>query len=401
MSGRYKKRERILKAVTLSALFGSHDDVLQTLPRLSNTSIASILDDMEQPSLLSAAIAMGSYRHTTGDFLLRAYNSDVSVRDASGANALILASKSEFRDTAGMTRRILEEREDLLNSQDFLGRTSLSWAAENVSTSAEVLLRYKDIQLELADDENIAPIDYLMRMTPSQLHQKILRLMVPMLEHGINRLDRLGCTLLHALIDISYVRQRDSWVLHSEHLEKLEHYEGRKIFERQEAWEYTGDEAHGLQDLKPYDPAASFHEQFTGSASAFRQVLDARPVSSEEIRCSPCKCGIGTIFLAISTENVEIVEVLLDLYPDLANDTFFDGSSPLDLANCIRDQECRQSMIDLILSKNPTVETGKADTRTFGFSESDSVQAQEGCSLTVLRLHQRQGDHAKDETGDQ
>lgn len=385
--------------------------MLQILPRLSDTSIASILGDLEQPSLLSAAIVMGSYRHSTGDFLLRAYDSDLSARDADGANALILASKRGGRDMSGMIRRILEEREDLLNSQDFLSRTSLSWAARNVSISAEVLLGHKNIQLELEDGDGLGPIDYLMRQTPDESHQKILRLMVPILEHGINRLDGHGCTLLHSLIDVSYVLKDADWLPQNEHWEKLEHYEGRKIFERQEEWGFAIAEAHSLQHYRLQHGLDPDHPSYKAWAlyisnlgvSGFRQVLGTESVSAAEIRSSPCKCGIGTIFLAISTERVEIVEILLDFYPDLVNDKFFDASSPLDLANCIRDQGRRQSMIDLILSKNPIVETCKADTETVGISENDSVEAQEGCSFTDLRLQlqQRRGDHAKDETGDQ
>lgn len=49
-------------------------------------------------------------------------------------------------------------------------------------------------------------------------------------------------------------------------------------------------------------------------------------VSTAEIRSTRCKCGTGTIFLAISTEHVESVEVLLEFHPDLVNDKFFDGS---------------------------------------------------------------------------
>lgn len=384
MNGRYEEREQILKAVTLCALSESHDGVLQILPRLSNTSIASILGDLGQPTLLSAAIAKGSYRYTTGDFLLRAYNSDLSARDASGANALILASKVTIRDTSGMTRRILEEREDLLNSQDFSGRTPLSWAAENATTSAEVLLDYKDIQLELADDQGLAPIDFLMRKRPNPSRQNILRLMVPMLEHGINRLDRHGCTLLHMLIDNCYNSDRCH-----EHWQNLERYEDRKIFElREEGWGDYRNPGH------------------------LQQALGVLSVTASQVRSSPCKCGIGTIFLAISTEDVSMVDVLLELYPGLVNDRFFDGSSPLDLANCIRDPNCRQSMIglirnpqwrqpmiDLVLSLNQIVETCKADTRTVGISESDSVEAQE--SSTDLRLQQKRGDHVEHGTGDQ
>lgn len=308
-----------------------------------------------------------------------------------------------------MTRRILEEREDLLNSQDFLGRTSLSWAAENASTSAEVLLGHENIQVELEDGEGFAPIDYLMRLTPDPSHGKILSLMVPILEHGINRVDRHGCTLLHSLIDVSYVLKDADWLPQNEHLEKIEHYEGRKIFERQEERGFESAEAHSLRiyrmdyglypDYPSYKAIALDISKL--GVSGFRQVLGTKSVSAAEIRSSPCKCGIGTIFLAISSERVEIVETLLDFYPDLVNDEFFDGSSPLDLANCIRDQGRRQSMISLILSKNPIVETCKADTETVGISESDSVEAQEGCSFTDLRLQQRRGDHAKDETGDQ
>ncbi|KAG6354628.1 hypothetical protein INS49_004646 [Diaporthe citri] len=302
-------------------------------------------------------------------FLLRNYTFDLSIRDASGKNALALAAKQGMYK---VVRLILEEREDLLNSQDHSGRTPLSWATERRTSSVKELLKYEDIQSELADDKGLAPIDYVLQkdlsaednpLRPGNKLQLLPR-MIPLLEHQINRLDRHGCTLLHILIDTSYSEISPSWAEDHEHWEKLERYEGRKIFECREEWEHTWNKSRHLRDFESYSPKLN--------VSGFRAALDAVSVSAAEVGSSPCKCGIGTIFLAISTENVEVVEVLLELYPDLVNDQFFDGSSPLDLASCIRDQQRRRSMIDLILSKDSIVGTHKSDTPTSSISESDS-----------------------------
>lgn len=87
-----------------------------------------------------------------------------------------------------------------------------------------------------------------------------------------------------------------------------------------------------------------------------------------------------------------MVEALLDFYHDLVNDKFTDGSSPLELASCILDQQTRQPMIDLILSKNPVVKTYRGDSPRSGIDESDSGEAQRACSFTYLETGQGKED---------
>lgn len=391
------EQDRILENVTLCAMAESHVNVLKKLPRLSSTNISNMLPVLGDPHLLFTVIRWSystySSTYTPGPnavakFLLHTYTFDLSVRDASGKNALALAAERGMHKVVGL---ILEEQEDLLNSQDHSGRTPLSWAIERSTRSVKELLEYEGIQSELADDEGLAPIDHVLQKhfdTATRL--ELLPLMIPSLEHKINRLDRHGCTVLHMLIDTSYSKRSPWWAEDDEHWEKLERYEGRKIFECREEWEHEWNKSRHPRDSEYYIPRLN--------VSVFRAVLDAASVSAAEVRSSPCKCGIGTIFLAISTENVELVEVLLEFYPDLVNDQFFDGSSPLDLASCIRDQQRRQSMIDLILIKNLIVEI---DTPRSDISESDSGDEEQDWSLADLKLNQRQKDRTTNETDDE
>lgn len=160
-----------------------------------------------------------------------------------------------------------------------------------------------------------------------------------MVEHGINWLHRDGCTLLHCLIDNNLGMES----LHMRGLAEFIHgkrknrFKGCKIFACRQMFV----KRHG-QQRHPYLSQCN--------VSLLRQALKADSVTAAQVRSSPCKCGIGTIFLAISTENVEAVEALLDFDPDLANDRYHDGSSTLGLASCIHHAHTRQRMIDLILS---------------------------------------------------
>lgn len=400
-SGQKAERDEILERVTLCAMAYRHVHVLKILPRLSDTTIASIFRGQKIPNLLFLAIrwaALYRDRRRTGrnleavpTFILRTYTFDLSVRDGSGVNALALSADQGM---SKVVRLILEERGDLLNSQDSSGRTPLSWATRGSMKSVHTLLGYKGIQSELVDNKGLAPIDYVLRKYPfTQSRLKVLPPMMLFLEHGINRLDLHGCTLLHALIDTSYSRPSSSRAEAHEHWEKLGHYKGRRIFEGRAEWdivEHTWRKSRRLQSTWFYNPRPNVF--------GLRQALGVLSISAEEVRSSPCKCGVSSIFLAISTENVEVVKVLLEFYPDLVNDQFFDGSSPLDLARCIHDQHRRQSMIDLILSKMSTVDTDETDSPRSDIGESDSFHAQQDSSLTDLELNHRKGDHAKDET---
>lgn len=376
----------------------SRVNVLERLPRLSSTNIANMLRGLGEVHLLFTVLTRKYNKmklllfpapDAVARFLMRTYPVDLSVHNAFGNNALILAAQQGMTE---VIRLILEEREDLLNSQDPLGRTPLSWAAKRSMPSVKLLLGYKDIQSELVDNHGLAPIDYLVNNTdlmmlaaevphlnesPGEI--SLWSTMIQSLEHGINRLDHQRCTLLHSLIDNSYYVTREKiWAQPQQHSENLELYYGRKIFECRKDWEHTWNRWPQSDDF-------GYSTRLT--ASGFRRALGALSVSIAEVRSSPCKCGIGTIFLAISTENVAIVEVLLDLYPDLVNDRFFDGSSPLDLASCIRDQQRRQSMIDLILSKITTVDTTETDSPRSDTGESDSGDVKQDCSLTDLELN--------------
>lgn len=397
MSGRDEERERVLENVTWCAMAGLHDHVLEILPRLSDTNIENMLRGLAHPNLLLASIRWSQTlaywdrllsdqkRQAVVEFFLRTYTFDFSVRDADGNNAFILAAKQDMRKAAHL---ILKEREDLLNSQDDTGRTALSWAIEwEDMDSISMLLGYKGIQAELVDAKGFAPIDYLCQMKTPQRGNLIfitaLLSMIPFLKHGINTIDRKGCTLLHILIDTYYYYDRysDSWNMGIRHW-STKIYKDRTIFEHRKLWELE-----------------SFESPFTRlHAAGFRNILNAASASAAEVRASPCKCGIGTIFLAVCTEKVEIVEVLLDFYPDLVNDRFFDGSSLLDLTSCIRDQQRRQSMIDLILSKNPIIETDQNDSPGSGIDQSDSGEVQSICNSTDLELRQSQESCARDET---
>jgi hypothetical protein len=162
-------------------------------------------------------------RDSVAKFFLRNYTFNLSAHVDTGANALALAAKANMPE---VVRLILEERGDLLNSQDDSGRTPLSWAAEKSIRSA-----HKDIRPELVDSWGLAPMDIILQeLTPTRL--TVIPLMVPFLEHGINRIVRHGCTLLHVLIETLHSRAWISGVSH-EHWNKLKHpgHGGRKIFE--------------------------------------------------------------------------------------------------------------------------------------------------------------------------
>lgn len=388
-SGQNTDCERILENVTLCAMTASYDQVLKILPRLSSTNVKNVLRVLGGQDLLFASIewghAIGNRKDTStealAEFFLRTYTFDLSIRDASGANALILAAR---RDMAHVVRMILEQRKDLLNSQDYSGRTPLSWATEGTMTPVSVLLGYESIQAGLVDSEGLAPIDYALRNSSfTQSDVTILPLMVTSLEHGINWIDRDGYSLLHVLIELSYHRQVFSYAETREDWEKLKRYKEHKIFARREDWAEFDN--IGLNSLHPcvldrYLPRVH--------VSVFRTALGTGSASAAEIRSSPCKCGVGTIFLAIANENLEVVEALLDFYPDLVNDQFTDGSSPLDLASCILNKRIRRSMIKLILSKNPAVKTCRADSPRSGTDESDSGEAQRGCIFTDIQVQE-------------
>lgn len=392
-SRRDAEQERILENVTLSAIAGSQALVLEILPRLSSTNISNMLHVLGDPNLLFTSIRWAVSlderdRSNVAEFFLRSYSFDFSHLNASGANALICAAESGIPE---VVRLILEERSDLLNSQDSSGRTPLSWAAEKSYKCVQVLVGYKGVQLELVDNAGLAPIDYMLRTkTHIQPHfdpggwYRGLPVLIPVLERGINTLDRHGCTILHILIDKFYPRRREdrARIIHM-HWEKLERYEGRRIFECREEWD---------NDV---------YSRITFQARGLQIALGTVPVSITQIRSSTCKCGIGTIFLAISTQSVDMVKVLLDLYPDLVNDQFYDGSSPLDLASCIPDQHRRQSMIGLILSKNPIVKTYKSDTATSQVCKSASGETKKDGHFVDLELHHRQETHVRDETDEE
>ena len=343
--------------------------MLEILPRLNSSNVSRMLYGLGYPNLIFTSISWA--RDSVAKFFLRNYTFDLSVHDDTGANALALAAKANMPE---VVRLILDERGDLINSQDDSGRTPLSWAAEKSMGSARVLLGHKDIRPELVDSWGLAPIDILLQeLTPTRL--TVIPLMVPFLAHGINRIVWHGCTLLHVLIETVHSRPWISGVSHG-HWKKLKHpgHGGRKIFERVK-----------------FRPGVKSQQVIM---SHFRQALGAVSVSADEVRSSPCKCGIGTIFLAISTENVKLVEVLLDFYPDLVNDRFFDGSSPLDLANCFVHQNRRKAMIDLILSKDPIAKTCTTSTQTSGIRETNPDEVQDDCKFTDLEIRQRQRDHA-------
>lgn len=407
-SGNHTDLERILEKVTMCAMSELQDQVLKILPRLSSTNIKNILRVLGGTDLLHSSIELGYKQRESSDdtriehlpkFFLHNYTFDLSTRDASGANALILAAK---RGMAKVVRTILEQREDLLNSQDYSGRTSLSWATQEYvepllrnggsvggMNAVSVLLGYEGIQAELADSKGFAPIDYALRSIPiTRFDATLLPLMITSQEHGINRIDQDGYTLLHVLIELSDRRQVFSYAETYEHWEKLERYKGRKTAEGQEDWAEFDN--MWLNSLHPYVLDRDDYSRI--KVSSIRKALEASSTSASDVRSSSCKCGVGTIFLAVATENLKLVEVLLDLYPDLVNDQFTDGSSPLGLASCILYQQTRQSMIDLILSKTPTVKTYRGDSPRSGLDESDSGEAQRASSFTDLETCQVQDD---------
>lgn len=403
-SGQDAEREKILEQATWCAIAHGHMNVLEILPKLTSTNIASLLRHSKHENLLFSVLEFFSkiphqftfpdserklpgLHHRLDDmaeFICRSYTIDLSVCDDSGRNALARAAE---KGRAKIVRLILESREDLLNSQDDSGRTPLSlamWARGKVAPmdrikTVRVLLSYKGIQPDIVDVKGRAPIDYALEQWHlneiSSIHPRAprgfsyasydietlesLSLIIPTLQGGINSIDRHGCTLLHSLIDSSYSRRDPSWMEmcpKAPHWSKLERYGGRQIFECRQEWakldsEFRSNVSRGPPELDPGHPDPQ------RSVANLRRVLAAAAASVDQVRSSPCKCGIGTIFLAISMEILEVVEVLLEFYPDLVNDRFFDGSSPLDLARCICDDKRRESMINLILSKNPNVGT--------------------------------------------
>lgn len=171
MSGRDAEQDRILENVTLCAMIHTQVDVLKILPRLSSTSIANILCGLGHPNLLFTIIKAGCVNEdlvglrraeVVAEFFLRTYTIDLSTCDGSGANALIQAAKEGM---SKLVHLILEKRGDLLNSQDFRGRTALSWATTSARGSIDVvpiLLGNKGIQLELADLNRLTAIDYVL-----------------------------------------------------------------------------------------------------------------------------------------------------------------------------------------------------------------------------------------------
>lgn len=326
-----------------------HAGVLEILPRLSTRNIDSMIGRLGDPNLLFTSIRWHQLSYSQwgltlepmAEFLVSTYTFDWSARDETGADALLAATK---QDMAAVVRLILEENDNSLNWQDQSGRTPVSWAAERCHSTLPVLLGHKGVCLDLVDYEGRAPIDYLLEHYWRDT-EEVLPLMVPLLEQGINTIDRHGCTLLHDLIEAT--DHEDESLGNYKHWKVLTSYEGRNIFERRHDPDEEGEE---LDRRSRKDNTC-----YILDVSILRHILGAVSISAAEIRFSSCKCGIGTIFLAVSTENVELVEVLLDFYPDLVNDKFFDGSSLLDLASCIVDQQRRQSMCDLILSKNPAI----------------------------------------------
>lgn len=382
-------------------MVGLHEDVLKVLPRLSNTSISKMARDLGDPSLLWTALKKLRGRDSSirdpraeavTEFLLRTYTFDLSFR-FEGMNSLIGAVKT---DMAKVVRLILEQREDLLNCQDDKGRTPLSWAATKSKDSIQVLLGYKDIQSELRDRDDLAPIDYLLeRLRPISSEDapdklwEMLPVMIQSLEHGLNRLDRDGRSLLHAMIDNGCVEKSYNltWDRDGEHWKSPLLYEARKPLERVKEPGLEGESVSLIFNRLIHVPT-------------FRRAIGDMPVSTAEIRFTPCKCGLGTIFLAMSTGYVELVEALLEFYPDLVNDICFDESSPLEWASCIEDEKLRQSMIDFVHSKNPVFKTYRTGTPVSDISESDPGEAQKDYSFTDVGLQQRQGGHAGDEADD-
>lgn len=340
---------------------GYRDHVLKVLPRLNMSNIDSMIRRLGDPNLLFTSIRWADDSEESAflpveliaEFFLCTYTFDWSARDGTGANALIAAAK---KDMAGVVRLILEKNEDSLNYHDHSGRTAVSWAAEKGKFTLSVLLGYKGARLELMESEGFDLIDYFLEGYWNNYWENmipVLPLMIPLLEHGINNIDKHGCTLLHDLIEVTATdRGGDEPFGYYKHWEALTSYQGRNLFESRIK---ENDDRQHRKAISYFKQGVQVMRSPRLDVSDFRQALGAVSVSAAEVRTSPCKCGIGTVFLAISTGNVGLVEVLLDFYPDLVNDEFFDGSSPLDLASYIPDQQRRQSMSDLILSRNPNI----------------------------------------------
>lgn len=315
-----------------------------------------MLRGLRDPNLLFTAIRRRGVgpenrRTTVAEFLLRNYTFDLSIRDEMGKNALILAAE---KDMPKVVRLILEERQDLLNTQDKLGRTPLSYAAEKGVDSIEVLLSYNDIQLELLDHDDLAPIDYMLarwKATGFLFNEEMTRMprifavMIGSLEHRSNRLDRHGCSLLHALIDNDFQASSRHLDVNSEHAKNILLHGDCKMLSYQEVWDIWGARRQSTLASGAW-------------ALSFRPAVASAYLPTAQIRYTSCKCGLGTIFLAISTTHVWLVKCLLYFHPDLVNDKLSDGSSPLDLASCIPDEQLRQSMIEVILTDASEREPG-------------------------------------------
>ncbi|KAJ4386811.1 hypothetical protein N0V93_009709 [Gnomoniopsis smithogilvyi] len=347
-------RNRVLGNAAVCAIAGGHVNVLKLLPPLANAQLPPIADGLALwhmpriPNILSIAVSWtklgGPGRIDAVEYLLRDENFELSIRDGCYRNPLTEAIKTAS-DSFDVIRLILEEKGDqLINLLDENGDTPLLCAVrENNTDAMNMLLCYPGIQPDLKNMYSSGPIDAALDYG----YVEAVVLLTSVMEHGVNRLDSNGSTLLHHLIDNNLSR-RSREVLPLQglptHVERLKRFEGCKIFTCRQ----MPPNCHG-QQIHPYLSRCN--------VSMLRRVLEAASVTVAQVRSSPCKCGIGTIFLAISTENVEAVEALLDFDPDLVNDRFYDGSSPLDLAACIHNARTRQSMIDLILSKKPIVRT--------------------------------------------
>ncbi|KAI7779320.1 hypothetical protein LA080_000991 [Diaporthe eres] len=396
MVGRHVKHKGVMSLLAIAASEGHHDIITYFLDH-GYFATVMMQHDEDGAGCVNEDLVGLRRPEVVAEFFLRTYTIDLSTCDGSGANALIQAAKE---GVSKLVHLILEKRGDLLNSQDFRGRTALSWATTSARGSIDVvpiLLGYKGIQPELADANGLTAIDYVLaqltRFSYSSVHETLLLSMIPFLEHGINMIVRDGCTLLHMLIDASDYQSGTSWAGDGRHWGKPKRYEGRDIFELRKEWAQSRYNWVFSVEMESSLPRLSLH--------GFEEALRTASASAAQVRCSPCKCGIGTIFLAILTENVKVVELLLEFYPDLVNDRFFDGSSPLDLAMCIQDPNLRHSMSDRIISKILIANSDETDSPRSDIGESDSGDAQQDCSLTPLDLNQGKGiDQTTEEIND-
>jgi hypothetical protein len=306
-TNREEGQERIIENATLGAMAGGHDHVLEILPRLNSSNISRMLCSLPgHPSLLITSIDWG--KESVAQYFLRNYTFDLSVRDDFGSNALIIAAMADMPE---VVRLILEQRADLLNVQDNSGRTPISWAAETSMDSVHVLLGHKDINPELRDRRGFAPIAIMMRGFTLRKLAVVLSI-VPFLENGINEIVDHGRTLLHVLI-CSFCPTENP---------VLPDGRGCRVGQMRDSIPIRLKDFYRQADDRP------------SAINLLRQALLAMPVSAHDIRSSRCGCGISTIFLAVSTGDVGLVQLLLELYPELVNDKLSDGRSPLDVARC-------------------------------------------------------------------